>query len=129
MVGAVVVALLAALVLAPDDDPEPFERARSLLEDPQRFETGVEAAETLARAAQHLNDAIRNCRREAEHIARCRALSSASGYAQVLASVVLTCTAPGRFEARTRLASHLGRVDLVGAERATVPEPPPLPEC
>lgn len=127
--AAMVATVLGAWVLVPDDDPGALERARSVVEDRDSFETGADAAASLARAAQHLNDAIRECTAEAPGSLRCQALSSASGYTQVLATVVLTCTAPGRFEARTRAASYLARVAQITTEDAEVPEPPPLPEC
>lgn len=124
-----VVSVLCALLLLPDEDPGPLERASSLVEDAERFETGAEAAATLARAAQHLNDAIRTCTEDAPGSLRCQAVSAASGYTQVLATLVLTCTAPGRFEARTRTAWYLQRVDSLTTNHSTVPEPPPLPDC
>lgn len=127
--AGVVVAALVALVLVPDDDREGLERAQSVVEDRGNFETGADAAASLARVAQHLNDAIRECTDETPGSLRCQALSSASGYTQVLATVVLTCTAPGRFEARTRTASYLERIAGITTAGSDVPEPPPLPEC
>lgn len=128
VVGALLL-LAAVLVLTGRDGTSPLGSARSLADDPSRFETGQEAAETFARIAQHLNRAIEECVARGPGTPRCEALSAASGYTQVLASVVLTCTAPGRHEARTRTAAYLGEVEEVGAGRSAPPDPPPLPHC
>ena len=96
--------------------------------DDTSFGTGIEAGETLARVAQHLERAVEACRREDGGIS-CQALSASLGYSQVLASWVLTCTAPGRYEARTRMAAYLEQVAAVAPDARRVPGPPPLPSC
>jgi hypothetical protein len=128
-VGAVVVASAAgaALVVVPDDRSA-FERAEALVADRGRFDTGLEAGETIARVAQHLERAVAECRAEGAGTT-CQALSSALGWSQVLATWVLDCTDPGREEARARLAAYLEEVDAVAQAARRVPSPPELPVC
>lgn len=109
-------------------DPSSFDRARGLLADERRFDTGLEAAETLAGAAQHLEGAVDVCRDEDRGV-RCQGLSAALGYAQVLAPWVLDCTDPGRHEARARMLRYLDTVDDLASDAPRVPGPPPLPSC
>jgi hypothetical protein len=128
-VGVVVVAsAVAAVLVVRADDRSPFERAERLVADRTGFETGLEAGETIARVAQHLERAVAECRTEGEG-ATCQALSSALGWSQVLATWVLDCTDPGREEARARLAAYLEEVDAVASAAQRVPSPPELPAC
>lgn len=128
--AAVVVAVLAAIavgVVVSGSDDDPAERARALAEDPGRFESGIEAAETLGRISQHLGDALAGC--PAERATACRALGVAAGYAEVVAAQVLTCTAPGRFEVQTSFARFLDDVLATQPTADRPPSPPPLPNC
>lgn len=98
------------------------------MHDADRFDTGIEAGETLARVSQHLERAIEDCR--GDDLGRqCQALSAAFGYTQVLAARVLACTAPGRYEARTGLMRYLTQVSALDPTSETMPDPPPLPSC
>jgi hypothetical protein len=91
------------------------------------YDTGVEAGRTLARVASALNLGIRACDRDDEPD-RCAALGAASGYTQVVAAMVVRCTAPGRAEAR---ASVLAVLEDLRARRPgdPPPRPPPIPDC
>lgn len=125
---AVAVGLALALVTtACSSDHEPLGSAIAIAEDDGAFGTGPEAGDSLARIAQHLEDARARC--SADEGARCAALGVASGYAQVLAARVLQCTAPGRFEARTGVLELLEAVDRMDDAATDLPEPPPLPDC
>ena len=125
--AATVVALALAAWFAVGRDARPgLERAADLLDDPGRFDTGLESGETLARVGALLLDDARRCRDDHGPVVRCQARSSASAVAQVFAVEVLQCSAPGRFEARTRLAAYL---DEVAAAGSAVPEPPDPPSC
>jgi hypothetical protein len=105
-------------------------RAADLLDEPDRFDTGLEAGETLARVAELLLEDARRCRADHGAAPRCQAMSSASAVAQVFAVEVLDCTAPGRFEARTRMAGYLAAVATLGdGPGAEVPQPPAPPRC
>lgn len=117
-----------AVVVGSDADPSQLDQARALVASDDGFGTGLEAGETLARAAQHLEQELADCRRQRLGTT-CHALSAALGYAQVLAPWVLVCTAPGRHEARTRMASYLATVATVAPDAPEVPEPSPLPDC
>jgi len=125
--AATIAALAFAAWLAVGRDTRPgLERAAELLDEPARFATGLQAGESLARAGQLLLDDARACRREHGSAVPCQARSSASAVAQVFAVAVLECSAPGRFEARTRLAAYL---DEVAAADRAVPQPPAPPDC
>lgn len=128
-VAVLVAALaLASLAIWRDHDRPALDRARQLVARDTGFDSGLEAGETLARVAQHLGAAVDECR-DAERGASCPALSAALGYSQVLAAFVLECSAPGRFEARERMASYLEEVADVRHDSERVPGPPPLPAC
>lgn len=118
---------LMAMSTACSSDRDPVASAITIAEDDGAFGNGPEAGESLARIAQHLEDARTSCD-EADG-ARCAALGVASGYAQVLAAQVLQCTAPGRFEARVGMLELLEAVDGMAPDAADLPEPPPLPDC
>jgi hypothetical protein len=122
---AVVVSLFA---LRAGAGRPPLERARLLVADDADFDTGLAAGETLAKVAQNLERAVDACRREDRGVS-CQALSAALGYAQVLASRVLVCAAPGRHDARTRMAAYLEQAAAVGPDAQRVPGPPRLPSC
>lgn len=109
-------------------DEEPLDAAISIASDAGEFGNGPEAGESLARIAQHVDDAIEACDAEVDGT-RCASLSVASGYAQVLAVQVLQCTAPGRFEARTGMLELLRAIEVVSPDSTSTPEPPPLPDC
>jgi hypothetical protein len=128
--AAVVVVVLAVFgVAAATREPsDPFAQARDLLESGSGFETALEAGETLARVAQHLEQSVEECRAEARGTS-CQAIAAALGYTQVLATWVLDCTDPGRYEARTRMAAYLDEVAAVRSDDATTPSPPELPAC
>lgn len=128
IVAAAVVTIIGAMAVGGEDSSS-LERARALVADPGRFDSGEEAATTLARVAQHLNDAVRDCTAAGDPVDRCEALSAASGYAQVLAVRTLTCTAPGRFEARTGMSTLLDLVARAGGTPDDPPDIPRLPEC
>lgn len=126
---AVVVAVVGVglVVGGREADRDPLVAARDEAADEDGFDTGIEAGETLARVAEHLNDAIRACDRDREG-PTCKALGAASGYVQVLAAHVVRCTAPGRFEARV---STLAVLDALAARAPDDPPPtlPTLPDC
>jgi len=125
-------AVVAALVVLTRDDRSSLDRAIALVDaDEDHDGTGLEAGETLARVAQHLEDAVAQCRSDAGdgRDSRCTALAAALGYSQVLAAWVLDCTDPGRHEARTRLAAYLDAVAEVDADDRETPRPPRLPGC
>lgn len=83
-------------------------RAVVLLEDLDRFDTAMEAGDTLAEVGEVLQLEARRCRDGlGEDAVSCEELFAAAAYAQVLAAHVLGCTAPGRHEARTALLAHL----------------------
>lgn len=117
-----------AVFLVADRDRSPVDAARALVDDDAGFDTGLEAGQTLAKVAQHLERAVDECR-AAERGVACQALAGALGYAEVLASVVLHCTAPDRHEARTKMAVYLDDVVDTGVDAARVPVPPRLPSC
>lgn len=118
---------VAAAVPACGSDQAPLDAATEIAADDDQFGNGPEAGESLARIAQHLDAARRDCD-AGETPARCQSLAAASGYAQVLAVQVLRCTAPGRFEARQAMHELLVRVAAVGPGDET-PVPAPLPDC
>lgn len=124
-----VLALVGSGVLVVrDGDRAPLERARALVREDGGFDTGLEAGATLAKVAQHLEGAVEACRHGGPRIT-CQSLSAALGYTQVMAALVLQCTAPGRFEARARTAAYLSKVAAVTPRSPRVPAPPPLPDC
>lgn len=128
LAAIVVVAGVTSVILWTDQRRSPIDRARELVTDDAGFDTGLEAGETLARVAQHLERAVAECRRD-EGGRRCQAFASALGLSQVLAAQMLDCPAPGRFEARARMASYLDQVEGVARDAVRVPSPPELPRC
>lgn len=124
----VLVALVMWMVTGCGSDQAPLEKALAIARDDSDFDSGPEAGESLARIAQHIEDAIDRCDVEVEGT-RCDALRVASGYAQVLAVQVLQCTAPGRFEARAGTLDLLVEIDDLEPDASDTPEPPPLPDC
>lgn len=127
--GRLAGALLAIVALAGcGSDRDGLEAAIAIAADDAEFGTGPEAGESFARIAQHVDDARADCDADADGV-RCDALAAASGYAQVLAARVLTCTAPGRFEARTAMLGLLEAIDSLGPDADEPPEPAPLPDC
>lgn len=129
LVLAALAAVVAALAISSfatwrDRDRSDLDRAQQLVSRDVGFDSGLEAGETLARVAQHLESAVDECRGAARGTS-CQALSSALGYSQVLAAFVLECPAPGRFEARERMADYLEEVAVVPRDSRRVPGPPP----
>ena len=123
MVAALAVAALVIVVVVAvigDDDAGVVQRALSQLDDDARFDTAYEAGDTFASIGGRLQE-------EGES-RDSLPLLSASAYAQVLAVRVLSCTAPGRFEARAALRELLEAVaDLEPDD--PVPSPPSPPSC
>lgn len=121
-------AIAAAALAGCGSDAAPLDAAIDIADDEGEFGNGPEAGESFARIAQHLEDARAGCDAAVDGT-RCAGLAVASGYAQVLAARVLTCTAPGRFEARTAMRDLLVAVDQLEPDAAKPPEPAPLPDC
>lgn len=122
-------ALLVSVALAGcGSDAGGLDAAIDIADDDAAFGTGPEAGESFARIAQHVDAARADCDDDTDGT-RCDALAAASGYAQVLAVRVLTCTAPGRFEARTAMLDLLEAVESLGPDADEPPEPAPLPDC
>lgn len=122
--------LVAALVivsLSCGSGTGPLEAAIEVAADDDQFGSGQEAGESLARIAQHLQVAGRECD-TAESGARCSAINAANGYAQVLALRVLQCTAPGRFQARTAMLALLREIEAL-EPTGDIPAPSALPDC
>ena len=124
LVALVVVA--AVTVTACGDDPSRLEQAVEVLDDEDRCGTGEEAGEAMADVGALLQEEGTECRAADPDAPRCDALLAASAAAQVTAARIISCTAPGRFEARTALADHLRAVDA--DPRAAGPPPAP-PDC
>ncbi|MDQ1373838.1 MAG: hypothetical protein QOJ09_1176 [Actinomycetota bacterium] len=83
----------------------------------------------MARVAGLLRDDGSACRRDrSRDDRRCQARAAAFGYTQVVAVAVLSCTAPGRFQARTATLRYLRAIERVGAD-GVLPTPPPPPRC
>ena len=131
VIGAlVVVLLLAALVagVAIRSEPDGLARASALLADADRFNTAIEAGDTVAEVSGLLLTEARHCDARGEHAPRCEATAQAAAFAQALAVRVLACTAPGRFEVRRALRGHLEAIDALAPDDPS-PPPPQLPTC
>jgi hypothetical protein len=121
-------AVLALLAACGGDDGG-VDAARDLAADADGWDSGDEAAATLARVTELLLDGARGCDGDDRAGgAACAARSAAAGYTEVLALLVLRCTAPDRFEARTELVRYLDDVLAMGADDLP-PSPPPPPAC
>ena len=117
--------LLAALAVAGCGQPSRLERAEQILDDEDRFTTGLDAGEALADVGALLQEAGVACRERSPDSPRCSALLSASAAAQVMAVRIITCTAPGRFEGRMALLDHVRAVED-DPDRAGPPPAPPF---
>lgn len=134
--AAVTLAVLGVLAAVVVREPQRsgIDAARHELEH-GAFSARIEAAETLARVAEHLGDELRRCRTEEPATRSCPAIGEAAGYTQVLAAHVLGCPLPARRHARAGLAAYLEEVagyleEVDGASPAAEPPPPPpLPRC
>lgn len=127
-VAALLVLAVLVVLVTRTDDRDRLTRARDLLADPGRFDTAEEAADTLAEVAELVFLEARDCEADHGDRADCLALASTSGFGQVLAVHTRTCTAPGRAEARQRMADLLAATASVPAD-GEVPVLPDLPRC
>lgn len=119
------VALAAVVVLRGGSGSGRVDRAAAMLDDEDEFATSYEAADTLAKVGELLQAEGESCRGGSGDGDRCADLLAASAAAQVMAYRVLSCTAPGRFEARAAMAEH---VDALADDRDPG-EPPAPPTC
>lgn len=124
----VVIAVFTAVVVN-NRSADPLDAAIATVADADGFGTGLEAGESFARAASYLNEAFKQCTDDHGESTRCQAIASASGYVQVTAAVVLTCTAPGRFDARARVGEYLDTVEALDDDATEIPQPPTLVTC
>ena len=126
-VTAAAAALLVGAVACGSDDR--VDRARAILDDRDRFETGQDAVAAFARVTSLLGSQADACvdDHRAEDV-RCAALLEASAYAQVTAVAIAHCTRPHRDETRRAASRYLAAVARVTPGRDR-PQPPPPPAC
>jgi len=101
-----------------------IDEAGGILRDDGRFGTATEAGVSFGRIGDILLEASEDCPDDAN----CEALRSATAYALVLARSVLTCTAPGRHDARRKMEAFLEAVQDTSPDEP-VPDSPRLPDC
>jgi hypothetical protein len=127
--AAIAVAMLAFVLIRPA--PSPLDRAARLAGDAERFGSGRDAGDTLARISFLTEEDAEACVARHGPVPACDARFAAAGWARVAAARALGCTAPGRTELRRSAARHLAAVASLrpSPSAEAVPEPPPLPSC
>lgn len=99
-----------------------------MLDDGERYDTAIEAGDTLAEVSGLLLTAARRCSVDPGERVRCDAIAQAAALSQALAVRVLGCTAPGRYEARRLLRDHLRSIERMSpTDRPAML--PALPAC
>lgn len=125
----------AALVSWQSLRPRPSALAvtRAALLDDHRFANGPTAGGTLASLSGRLIDDGKACqRRHGENDPRCRVRLSAAAYTRVTAFIVVRCTAPGVYRARTSLLQYIDAISVLDRRplgTVAVPSPPSVPTC
>lgn len=129
---AVVVALVAGYLVFGRRSPSGLTATRTWLTQDSRFTSGPTAGQTFAKISATLLTDGKAC--EHDHPGRdprCVARLSGAAWANVTAVNLLNCTAPGVFQARTRLSRYLAAVDALdqSPRHGRVPPVPTVPEC
>ena len=133
---AAVVIVLAAVVaggLASRPRPSGLARTRTALLDNKRFVNGPAAGTAFAQASEWLLGDGKSCQQHHGNAdPRCRIRMSAAAYSGVTAFIVVKCTAPGVYRARTAMLGYVRSIenfDRAPMGTLATPSQPPLASC
>jgi hypothetical protein len=121
-IGLLALGVIASRTLGRDD---PLGEARSMAADDGGFESATRAGVTLTKISERLESAGDRCLTSRTRKQSCDAFFAAAGYSRVSAVGILSCTAPGIFDARATLRDYLER--LAGGFRGL--DTPPVVRC
>lgn len=125
----VAAAVGASMFLASSRSTDARSAAEARIRDTDNFVSGETAGDALARSAGDVLTMAEQCERDGGPPDRCTTYYAASAWLQVAAMNALTCTAPGRHDARR---AALEVFDLVATAEhapasADAPDLPPQP--
>ena len=122
-------AIVVAAVMLTRESETPLDRAQTLVSDPENFDTGEEAGDTLAFAGGHLLEESERCTDRRGETPYCLTFSSAAAWSNVAAVAALTCRAPGRFELQRIAVEFFTALDDLPTDAGEVLDPPVVPPC
>lgn len=122
--AALAVMVIGVLAARTVGDNDPLRVAQALAADDDGFGSATQSGVTLTKVSERLESAGERCLASAKP-GNCDALFAGAGYSRVSAVGILTCTAPGIYDARVALRAYLERL----ADGDTAVDTPDVVRC